>query len=111
MRRSKVFLVLAILGCVAPTGAVASVSALADGAPWTASMDNGRTMKMTLNPDGSGRMTFGVMSRKISWTEEDSKLCLSGMPRADGPRCLSTEPIPGGYKLLMENGQSISLSR
>ena len=111
MTTLKTFLTLGLLALSGPALASASVATLADGAPWNASLDNGRTMKLTLNPDGSGKMNAGLMSRKISWTEKDSKLCLSGMPRTNGPRCLSPVATQGGYRLLMEDGQAISLSR
>ncbi|MES2814133.1 MAG: hypothetical protein V4720_04475 [Pseudomonadota bacterium] len=61
---------LTLFVCVAFTPLAAFsesyASRIAVGAPWTTIAPNGGKMRMTLNPDGTGQMKLGVMSRNIT---------------------------------------------
>jgi hypothetical protein len=96
----------------APMAALAESYAtrIADGAPWTTTAPNGGKMRMTLNPDGTGRMKLGIMSRAITWTEKDNAICLGGMP-GGAARCVTFRPIEGGFAGTGTDGMTLVLRR
>lgn len=99
---------------LAATVAAADVARIADGAPWTITLPDGREARMTLDPDGTGRMRLGLLSRGIAWSERDGALCLHGLPRpdgAEGPRCTVLEAVAGGWILRAGDAQAMTLSR
>jgi hypothetical protein len=79
-------------------------SVIADGEPWNITMANGKTMKLTLSPDGSARMRIGIMSRKLGWEPTPEGLCLTGMP--GGGKCVALIRTETGYAG-MENGKAV----
>ena len=85
-------------------GAESLASQVADGKPWTSTTQNGRSVRMTFNADGSARIKFGVMSRRLTWTPTADGLCLHGMP--DSPKCITLTKVSGGYAG-SENGQRV----
>jgi hypothetical protein len=105
---------LTLVVCVAftPFAALAEsyASRIADGAPWTTIAPNGGKMRMTLNPDGTGRMKLGIMSRNITWTEKDDAICLGGMP-GGAARCVTFRPVEGGFAGTGSDGTTLVLRR
>jgi hypothetical protein len=87
----------------------ADISAIADGKAWNAQPAGGPKMSLTLNPDGTGRMKFGIMSRKVSWTPNAGGLCMTGMP--GGKRCITFSPTADGYVGRSDDGRSLTLTR
>ncbi|WP_299609674.1 hypothetical protein [uncultured Tateyamaria sp.] len=111
MKRTTLFilpLTLAMLSLV--TVAHADVTRLADGQPWNADNGEGRSMTMTLAPDGTGRMKMGIMSRKVAWRDADGALCLNGLP-GGGERCMALQPVQGGYRAEASDGTILILTR
>lgn len=104
-------LALATLALMAASQAAADVRAIADGAPWTTTLPNGREAQMTLNPDGTGRMGMGLLSRGFTWIEQDGAICLEGMPRQQGTGCLSPTATNGGWRLSGDGGGDLMLTR
>lgn len=100
-----------VLLAASPGLASSSIEAVTDGVSWNASMSNGRTANLTLNPDGSGRMNAGIMSRNITWAAQGGKICLSGLPRRQGPNCMTPVAVQGGYQLTSDEGEVLTLSR
>lgn len=73
---------LLTFGLVLSTAAMADDTAqlMADGAPWDMQDPSGRTAKITLNPDGSGRVRLGLMGASAEWVHTDDGLCLTTRP-------------------------------
>ncbi|PTX53799.1 hypothetical protein C8N43_3842 [Litoreibacter ponti] len=90
--------------------AYADVARIADGKPWNANNGQGRSMQMTLAPDGTGQMKMGMRSRKVSWRDVDGALCLNGL-RGSGERCMAIQPIEGGYRAQAADGAVLILTR
>ena len=111
MKIIQALIASAALLAVSPVHASSEIQAVTDGAAWTANMPNGRTGNLTLNPDGTGRMKAGIMSRNITWTAENGKLCLHGMPRQDRPNCMTAAAAQGGFQLTSDAGEVMSLTR
>jgi hypothetical protein len=82
---------------------------LADGNPWNARTPDGQSMTLTLNKDGTAKMSFGFLGRDLNWTATADGLCLDGMPT--GRKCMSLVAIEGGFAAV-ENGKSgLTLTR
>ena len=92
-----------------PAAAQSIVDQITDGTEWTMQMDNGRSGRLTLNPDGTGQMRFGFLRRSVSWTGQDSELCLIGTP--DGDRCMTWKPDGTGFVAAPEEGKALRLVR
>lgn len=109
MRRFLILLAVAALG---PAAAFAETHAaqIADGKPWTTSGPTGGKMRLTLNPDGTGKMNMGFMSRKITWSEEGDAICLGGLP-GDAARCITFRPVKGGFAGQAPDGKTLVLRR
>ncbi len=61
---------------------------VADGRPWNMVMEEGRTGKLILKPDGSGTMEGGPMAMSPTWRETSDGICLK--PLAIVPeRCVT----------------------
>jgi hypothetical protein len=59
---------------------------VADGQPWNLTMPDGRLTRLTLLPNGMGRMEGGPMTMSPTWRETGEGLCLK--PAALAPeRC------------------------
>ena len=102
---------LFVASIASPAVADGAIEAITDGQPWTASLANGRSLEMTFNPDGSGRVKFGFLSRSITWSVRGEELCLAGMPGSNGPQCAAVAAEAGGYLLALGKGRSVRLSR
>ena len=83
---------------------------IADGLPWSTKTATGANMRMTLNPDGSGRMEVGIMNRRISWQEQGAAICLAGLP-GGATRCIAFSPVEGGFAGVGPEGQAFVLRR
>ncbi len=56
------------------------VRQVADGKPWTMTMlTENRTMKLTLNADGTGKMEGGPMALSPTWRETAQGMCIKPM--------------------------------
>jgi hypothetical protein len=110
MLRSR-FLAIVIVAFLPSAGQAESHSAtIADGQPWVTTGPNGTTIRLTLNPDGSGRMQIGIMGRAITWAEDGDRICLGGMPQGAG-RCFVFQPVDGGFAGEAEDGGAVVLMR
>jgi hypothetical protein len=85
------------------------IAVITDGKAWVAQPQGGPKMNFTLNPDGTGLMKIGIMSRKVNWTANGGGLCLTGMP--GGKRCITFSPIANGYVGQSDDGRSMTLTR
>ncbi|OWV85272.1 hypothetical protein ATY78_26030 [Rhizobium sp. R635] len=69
---------------------------LADGAPWSALAPDGKTLKFTLNKDGTGSIRGPMpFTLSVTWTVKDDAMCISGKM---GTRCLRFRSVPGGLQ-------------
>jgi len=111
MARTKISTLLSAFAIMASTTtAPADVSRIVDGQPWTAQSGDGRSMEMTLAPDGTGRMKMGIISRKVGWRDANGALCLNGLP-GGGERCMTLQPVQGGYRGEATDGTVLTLTR
>ncbi|MBO6605008.1 MAG: hypothetical protein JJ938_17810 [Roseicyclus sp.] len=96
MKQCSLFMTIAMLASLllTPAHAESYADQIADGGGWTMTASNGRQMTLTLNPDGTGQMRFGLIRRSLNWRESGDSICLAGMP--DGERCVTFAPIEGG---------------
>jgi hypothetical protein len=85
------------------------IAQIADGKAWDAQPDGASKMKMTLNPDGTGKMKFGIMSRAIAWTPNGDGLCMTGIP--GGKNCIVFTPIANGFTGKTADGKTLTLTR
>ncbi len=95
---------------MAPAMADGVSALMADGQPWNATAPNGRTLQMTLNPDGTGQMKMGIMRRNISWRGIDDGVCLDGMPTG-GERCVTLTARGNGFVGRGPDGGEMAFSR
>ncbi len=111
-RYSRVSLLSAAIfsAIIAPAMADGITELMADGQPWNATVPNGRTMQMTLNPDGTGQMKMGIMRRNISWRGIDDGVCLDGMPTG-GERCMTLTAQGDGFVGQGPDGGEMAFSR
>ncbi|MCE8006860.1 hypothetical protein [Aestuariivita sp.] len=67
-------------------------------------------MTLTLNPDGTGQMRFGLLRRSLTWRESDDAICLGGLP--DGEQCIAFSPTgDGGFSGSGASGREMLLRR
>jgi hypothetical protein len=88
----------------------ANIQLLADGKAWNAQPSGGPKMKMTFNPDGTGQMKFGIMTRKINWKANAGGICMSGLP-GGGSNCMVLTATANGFTGQSADGKSLVLSR
>jgi hypothetical protein len=66
--------------CIAPAfsqgGLPSLAKQVADGRPWTMTMAEGRTGKLILKPDGTGRMEGGPIPMSPTWRETADGICV-----------------------------------
>jgi hypothetical protein len=63
-----------------------AVAALADGRPWAGTRPDGGQVRLTLQPNGTGRFE-GPVTRAITWSVQGQEICIAiGLPV--GTRCL-----------------------
>lgn len=81
-------------------------SAMADGHPWNmTTVANGRTVTITLNPDGTGTIAAGLMSRSPTWHGTADGICIKvAAPRPE--RCVGLQSRLGGFDGV-ENGRVV----
>lgn len=74
-----------------------AVRLIMDGRPWTAQSTDGKTMKMTLNKDGSGSaqgpMPFAL---PISWEVKSEAVCFNLGPA--GTKCVKFRQVGNGFE-------------
>jgi hypothetical protein len=98
-------LVITASGAETEIRVVASAAVVADGRPWHMTMvDNGKKRKMTLLPDGTGRMEEGFMAMKATWRATADGLCLKPTIVTMSERCVGLVIRPGGFDAF-ENGK------
>ena len=93
------------------TGAVSASPALADmianvteGQTWRIENTRGPNGRLTLNPDGTGRMRAGPISVRATWERRGSQFCLTAGPI--GTRCVALTARGGGYAGA-QNGETV----
>ncbi|MFT4182200.1 MAG: hypothetical protein QM636_09825 [Rhizobium sp.] len=69
---------------------------LADGNPWLADAPDGKTLKVTLNKDGTGSIRGPLpFTLSVTWTIKGETMCISGKM---GTKCLRFREVPGGLQ-------------
>ncbi len=86
------------------------VQRLADNAPWTTVSPDGGEISITFRQDGTGRVGSGLFSRRLSWTAEGDRICLSGLPGA-ASGCMVLMEAVDGLVGLREDGTKLRLWR
>ena len=97
---------------VAPAPPVAAdgvATRIADGKPWAMTMANGRSGKLTLNRDGTGRIGMGPFSMSATWQPTDDGLCIETSRM--GRRCMSLVPTANGFAGKGADGGAVALTR
>jgi hypothetical protein len=108
----RVFRIAVVAGMLPIASAEAESFAghIADGLQWSANAQDRGNMRMTLHPDGTGRMEIGILSRRVGWHEEDDAICLTGLPGV-AMRCITFRPVDGGFEGIGPDGQRFVLQR
>lgn len=87
----------------------AAAATLADGAAWSAEAPSGRSFKLTLNKDGTGRLRGGLpFPMSIKWAVKGDAFCLTGTMIS---KCLRFRSIPGGFQGYADGKPDLKLSR
>jgi hypothetical protein len=82
---------------------------LADGAPWSADAPNGRSFKLTLNKDGTGKIKGPLLfALSVGWSVKGDTMCLKNMMIS---KCLRFREIPGGLQGWNGDKPDLKLSR
>jgi hypothetical protein len=81
---------------------------VADGQPWSMTTDDGRSVELTLFPDGTAQMRAGIMTMRPTWTATTNGLCLDGMM---GKRCMTLKKVKGGFDTYSNGAKRGSLRR
>jgi hypothetical protein len=69
---------------------------LADGLPWLANAPDGKTLKVTLNKDGTGSIRGPMpFTLSLTWSIKGDTMCILGKM---GTRCLRFREAPGGLQ-------------
>jgi hypothetical protein len=76
-------------------------ASIADGQPWSLTTADGRSITLTLNPDGTGLMEGGPMTMRPSWRATRTGLCIN--VAVMGEHCMTYRKVPGGFDSY-ENG-------
>lgn len=88
--------------------AVQAARFLADGRPWTATLPEGKTARLTFNPDGTGSFE-GPVTLSSGWSVKGSQFCVD-MSFA-GKRCLRFKPIKNGLQAYQGDTADLRLTR
>jgi hypothetical protein len=73
-----------------------AATVLADGQPWSALDPDGKTLKFTLRPDGTGSIRGPLpFTLSVTWEVKGDAMCISGKM---GTRCLRFREVPGGLQ-------------
>ncbi|MBB3612652.1 hypothetical protein [Rhizobium sp. BK602] len=82
---------------------------LADGDPWSADAPDGKTLKVTLNKDGTGSIRGPMpFALSVSWVIKGDTMCLSGKM---GTKCLRFREIAGGLQAWDGDKPDLKFSR
>ena len=84
---------------------------ITSGYEWSASVSGGPTVRMALDPDGTGRVRIGPVRRSVTWYEADGGLCITNLPRGDDPQCFVLAQSAIGFLMTAGDGSTIELSR
>lgn len=88
---------------------VAAVAVLADGMPWVARRAGGAEIRLTLRPDGTGRIERPV-SREVSWAAQGEDICIAfGFPM--GRRCIRLRRNGAGLAAHEDGQLAFTLNR
>lgn len=87
------------------------VTEITDGKEWRAAVSGGPNVRMTLHPDGSGRVRVGPIGRNVTWYANDTGLCITNLPGGDDPRCFVLSQTADGYLMTSGDGSTIGLTR
>ena len=92
-----------------PAVSMETATLLADGQQWNFQDPGGRTARLTLNPDGTGRVRLGLMGTDAVWVPTSSGLCLTTRPL--GEVCLALEASGSGFVGATETGEIFTFWR
>jgi hypothetical protein len=83
---------------------------VADGKPWNGKGSDTPAMKLTLNPNGTGKMKAGFIGFNLSWRPNgDNGFCMTGGPIKEA--CMVLTPIAKGYMGKSNDGKTLTLTR
>ncbi|MEM7633164.1 MAG: hypothetical protein AAF299_01295 [Pseudomonadota bacterium] len=82
---------------------------IADGRAWVFKGENGRNGRLTLNPDGSGKMKAGFMSMSTKWRPAPGGFCMEA--RMMGNRCVELGQSNNGFIAYQSGKVAFTLSR
>ena len=82
---------------------------VADGRAWVFKGESGRKGRLTLNPDGSGKMKAGFMSISTKWRPAPGGFCMEG--RMIGRRCVELGQSNNGFIAYQSGKVAFTLSR
>jgi hypothetical protein len=69
---------------------------LADGQPWSANAPDGKSLKITLNKDGTGSVRGPMpFTLSLTWSVKNDTMCILGKM---GTKCLRFREVPGGLQ-------------
>lgn len=81
------------------------------GDEWRAAVSDGPNVRMTLQPDGTGRVRLGPIKRAVTWYPNEDGLCITNLPGGDNPRCFVLSQTTNGYLMTSADGSTINLTR
>jgi hypothetical protein len=83
---------------------------VADGKPWNGKGSDTPAMKLTLNPNGTGKMKAGFLGFNLTWKANgDNGFCMSGGPIKNA--CMVLTPVAKGYVGKSTDGKTLTLTR
>lgn len=82
---------------------------VADGRAWAFMGENGREGRLTLKPDGTGKMKSGLMSMSTSWQAMPGGFCMKA--RMMGERCVELAKSNNGFIAYQDGKVAFTLSR
>ncbi len=100
---------LIVLACVAVPADSSNARTIADGQPWLMKTATGQTGRMTLLPNGAGKMRRGPLSIRLSWTAIDDGICITS--RVQGRQCVELKPSTTGFVGVRDDEVVFTLSR
>lgn len=81
------------------------------GEEWRAAVSGGPNVRMTLEPNGTGRVRVGPIRRSVTWYPSEGGLCITNLPGGDDPRCFVLSQTTSGYMMTSGDGSTIDLTR
>ncbi|MEI8143923.1 MAG: hypothetical protein WCH83_00535 [Alphaproteobacteria bacterium] len=92
-------------------GAQSLIREIADGKPWSIVTLEGRTGRLTLNPDGTGKMDGGPMSLSPTWEETRDGMCMTMPFPINNRRCVTLRREGVAVVGLRDGAQQFKLTR